>query len=291
MNQNLDLNFIPQLILPDESASDILTESLCFIFNHDDILLFYPNPEGSLPTSPKIPHLSEINELAFDSLQRQFFGIYKQSHCLAIDIHLENHATLPKNFTFIPLRQALELIQEPPLVPIMIRAKQILHWNKTTQFCGHCGKKTELNTKEPAKICPSCQALFYPQLSPVILALVYREREILLARAPHFASGLYSVVAGFVELGETAENTVAREVMEETGIALKNIQYFGSQSWSFPSHLMLGFTAEYDSGEIKIDPKEIADAQWFSLEALPRLPGAYSLSRKMIEHYLNKMNV
>jgi NAD+ diphosphatase len=121
-----------------------------------------------------------------------------------------------------------------------------------------------------------------------MLALVYHTDQILLARSAHFLPGIYSILAGFVEPGETLEQTVVREVKEEVGIAIKNLCYFGSQPWPFISNLMLGFTAEYDHGTIQIDPKEIEDAQWFSIKNLPPLPPPVSLSRRMIDHHLRK---
>jgi len=126
----------------------------------------------------------------------------------------------------------------------------------------------------------------FPHVAPVILALISRGDELLLARSPHFAPGLYSILAGFIEPGETAEQTVAREVQEEVGIQIKNIQYYGSQPWPFPSNLMIGFTAEYASGEIQIDPIEIEDAKWFNINNLPPLPTPISLSRRMIDEYI-----
>jgi NAD+ diphosphatase len=120
-----------------------------------------------------------------------------------------------------------------------------------------------------------------------MLALIWRKNEILLARSPHFLPGVYSILAGFVEPGETLEQTVTREIYEEVGITVKNLQYFGSQPWPFPSNLMLGFTAEYDKGELKVDPHELEDAQWFSIHHLPTLPRPQSLSRIMINHFIS----
>lgn len=119
-----------------------------------------------------------------------------------------------------------------------------------------------------------------------MLALIWRDDEILLARSPHFMPGIYSLLAGFVEPGEMLEQTVVREVMEEVGLTIKNLHYFSSQPWPFQSNLMLGFIAEYAAGEIQIDATEIEDAQWFPLNKLPQLPKPVSLSRQMIDKYL-----
>jgi NAD+ diphosphatase len=163
---------------------------------------------------------------------------------------------------------------------------QLLHWDKKTQYCGSCGAVTARSKIELAKHCDACKALYYPQISPVMLVLIWRENEILLARSPHFLPGTYSLLAGFVEVGETLEQTVVRETMEEVGLTIKNIRYCASQPWPFQSNLMLGFTAEYDSGAIKIDYKELEDAQWFSIDNLPGLPNTVSLSRQIIDVFL-----
>jgi NAD+ diphosphatase len=138
-----------------------------------------------------------------------------------------------------------------------------------------------------AKICKSCDHVIFPQISPVILCLIWRDNEILLARAPHFNENLYSVIAGFVEPGENLEATVAREVKEEVGVDVHKVSYFASQPWPFPSNLMIAYTAEYVSGDVVIDKTEIADAKWFSLDKLPLLPPSISLSRRLIDSFVS----
>ena len=141
---------------------------------------------------------------------------------------------------------------------------------------------------ERGKKCPNCGELFYPRISPAVIVLIKKGNEILLARSPNFPSGLYGLVAGFIEPGESAETAVVREIREEVGIEVKNITYFGTQAWPFPNSLMIGFTAEYDSGEVLPDGVEIEDAGWFSAEKLPVLPGKISISRKLIDHFLQE---
>jgi NAD+ diphosphatase len=139
-----------------------------------------------------------------------------------------------------------------------------------------------------AKECLDCGFLNFPRISPAVIVLVERENRVLLARLKRFAEELYSVIAGFVEPGETLEETVQREIEEEVGIRVKNIRYFGSQPWPFPDSLMIGFTAEYESGEIRIDETEITDARWFEPDSLPTIPGKISIARKLIDWFVDK---
>jgi NAD+ diphosphatase len=137
-----------------------------------------------------------------------------------------------------------------------------------------------------AKQCPQCKLVNYPRLSPSIIVAVRRGNELLLARSPRFPAGMYSVLAGFVEPGETLEQAVEREVQEEVGLTVKNICYFGSQPWPFPNSLMIGYRAEYAGGEIQIDRVEIEDAGWYTAEHLPAIPSRISIARQLIEAFI-----
>ena len=134
--------------------------------------------------------------------------------------------------------------------------------------------------------CPSCRLISYPRLSPSIIVLVTRGDEILLARNANWPQGMYSTLAGFVEAGESIEQTLHREVFEEVGLRVKNLKYFGSQSWPFPNSLMLGFHAEYDGGDIVCQAEEIADAQWFTIDNLPQTPPKTAISGWLIHRVL-----
>lgn len=164
-------------------------------------------------------------------------------------------------------------------------AAQIGTWARQHRFCGSCGEPMQLLETERAMRCQCCEEQHYPRLSPSMIVLITRGDEILLARSPRFASGVYSTLAGFVEPGETVEQCVVREVREEVGLEIRNLQYIASQSWPFPHSLMLGFHADYVSGDIVPQPGEIEDAQWFSLADLPMLPSRYSIARYLIELY------
>jgi NAD+ diphosphatase len=166
------------------------------------------------------------------------------------------------------------------------RAYHLLNWEKGTRFCGRCGAPTKDKEDERAKVCTACGAIVYPRISPAVITLITKGKSILLAHNAHFKAGMFSLIAGFVEPGETLEKTVAREILEEVGIEVDNIRYQGSQPWPFPDSLMLGFRAEYRSGDIKPDGIEIVEAGWFTRDTLPNLPLKGSLSRLIIEEWL-----
>jgi len=158
----------------------------------------------------------------------------------------------------------------------------VLEWDRTHRHCGVCGTPTELAAHERARRCPACGHTAYPRISPAMMALVWREGELLLARSPHYAPGMYSALAGFVEAGESVEDCVRREVAEEVGVTVTDLRYFGSQSWPFPNSLMLAFSARWAGGEIVMQEEEIEDAAWFPLDALPAIPPLFSISGYLI---------
>ncbi len=170
---------------------------------------------------------------------------------------------------------------------IVGKANQILDWYTTHRFCGRCGTPTQHHSSERAVFCPSCKSHYYPRINPCAIVLVVRGRQVLLARSARFRSGFFSCLAGFIEVGESAEDTVLREVKEEVGILVNNIRYLKSQSWPFPSQLMLGFIADYQSGEIVPEPGEIEEAGWYDIDNLPNVPiPGISVAGELIEHYV-----
>ncbi|MET1080138.1 MAG: NAD(+) diphosphatase [Pseudomonas sp.] len=183
------------------------------------------------------------------------------------------------------LRQFM-LQGDPATFKLLAYATQIGTWARQHRFCGSCGGTLLQLPGERAMQCPRCAVHHYPRLSPSMIVLVTRGEEILLARSPRFATGVYSTLAGFVEPGESVEACVAREVHEEVGLQVRNLQYLGSQGWPFPHSLMLGFHAEYAGGDIVPQPEEIEDARWFALDALPPLPSQRSIARYLIDLYL-----
>ncbi|GAB7127216.1 NAD(+) diphosphatase [Silvimonas sp. JCM 19000] len=172
---------------------------------------------------------------------------------------------------------------------IAARGRQLMSWDREHRFCGYCGTATFAADQEVARVCPHCHQRQYARVSPAIMVLIKRGRQLLLARSPHFKAGVYSALAGFVEPGEACEGTVHREVMEEVNLRVKNLRWFDSQSWPFPHSLMLAFIADYDGGDIVCQPEEIEDAQWFDIDALPDLPSHASIARRLIEHVVAEM--
>lgn len=171
----------------------------------------------------------------------------------------------------------------PDLVSLAGIGQMILHWERTSHHCGDCGELLFRLPGEWGKECAGCGNHHFPRIHPCVIGLVVRDEHILLARKPEWVPARYSLVAGFVEFGESLEEAMAREVLEETGIEIGNIRYLGSQSWPFPSQLMCGFVADYRAGEIELRDGELADADWFSLERLPALPPSRSIARHIID--------
>lgn len=253
------------------------SSALWFIFCDKHIVLI--KEAQGLP----IPQHDHINPFGFKLLYQNYLGTWQHQHCFCAEI--ESSTSLPETLILEPLRQA-GLTFGNELFNVAGRALQILQWDKNHQFCGRCGEKLVMSTTERAKLCNHCQMTHYPRISPSIIVLIKRGKDILLARSPHFTLGIYSTLAGFIEAGETAEQAVEREVMEEVGIRVKNLQYRCSQPWPFPDSLMLGFTAEHTAGEITIDGVEIEDAGWFNRDNLPELPASISIARKLINLFI-----
>jgi NADH pyrophosphatase NudC (nudix superfamily) len=174
----------------------------------------------------------------------------------------------------------------------ILRLYHIAQWQDESKYCGSCGALNEsIVADEYAKRCPQCGRKEFPRISPAVIVLITNDKgEALLAHNVHFQNNIYSLIAGFVEAGENLENAVAREIREEIGLEVGDITFVTSQNWPFPNSLMVGFTARYKSGAIQCDNNEISDAQWFSRNALPELPAHGSISRYIINQWLNNAN-
>ncbi|MEE4243322.1 MAG: NAD(+) diphosphatase [Desulfopila sp.] len=194
---------------------------------------------------------------------------------------------LPPGYELVPLRSLLGVINDR-LFKQWGKAAQLLHWYTTNRYCGSCGAQTIDHAEEPARLCPNCETIKYPQVSPCIIVLIHHHDSILLARSPRFPNNMYSTLAGFVEPGESAEECLHREIYEEVRLYVDNIRYFTSQSWPFPGQLMLGFFAEYVSGNITVDGIEICDAQWYKHNNLPVIPGKDTLAGQLIRHHFTR---
>lgn len=207
-------------------------------------------------------------------------------------VELES-ADLPDDASFVHLRALYGSIAEDEWV-LAGRAAQVLAWDRDHQFCGRCGHRTDAHESDRARICPTCGLMAFPRISPAVIMLIEREvargPEVLLAWGAQFPGRFFSALAGFVEPGESLEQCVEREVREEVGIEIEHIRYFGSQPWPFPHSLMVGFNADYVSGEIEIQEEEIVEAGWFSPNELPPVPrGGMSIAGWLIEDWLHRV--
>ena len=189
--------------------------------------------------------------------------------------------SLPDIFQAVPWSELAD-----DLITLYGLARQIAYWEKMSSHCSRCGSVMERIPATWGKRCLGCEHLHFPHIHPCVIVLIRRGGKFLLARKPEWAPGRYSLVAGFVDFGESLEECVVREVLEETGLKVEAIRYLGSQNWPFPSQLMAGFVAEYASGEISVDGDELEDARWFSREEMPdSLPPARSIARWIIDRF------
>jgi NAD+ diphosphatase len=229
--------------------------------------------------SPIVPSLEDVvREMPVGI--HHYLGQLHGADCIAIG--LPDDAAPPPGLRLTGLRALFLKLPEATLA-LAARAFQVVEWDRTHRFCGRCGTPTRDKPGERAKQCPACGYVAYPRVSPAMMVLVTRDREVLLARANRFPNAMYSALAGFVEPGETIEDCIHREVREEVGIEVTNIEYFASQSWAFPHSLMIAYTARYAGGELRPDGLEIADVQWFDVDRLPNLPTTVSISRRLID--------
>ena len=274
MTPSSAIDFAPGLHTPDPLSG----ATRCFAFSEDRILVHLENGEATVPS------LSTVEGLGLATGDRHYLGLSDGEHCFALD--LANDAEPPAAMALKGLRQLYSL-DERAFV-IAGRAFQILNWERTHRFCGRCGAATRHHENDRARECPDCGLLSFPRVSPAVIVLIQKGDEFLLARNRNFPGKRYSIIAGFVEPGETLEETVVREIREEVGIEVRDVRYFGSQPWPFPHSLMVGFTAHHDSGEIDIDGDEIVDAGWYRADNLPELPDGISISRQLIDWFLGQ---
>ncbi len=191
-------------------------------------------------------------------------------------------------FELFGLRMLAGMLEQD-LFGVVGRAMHACDWLTTSKFCGRCGTPAKRKESERSMECPACGLTTYPRISPAIITLVRKGDLALLASNAKFPGVFYSTLAGFADIGESLEETLVREVKEETGVNVKNVRYFGSQPWPFPNSLMIGFTAEWESGEIVIDPNELADAKWFAADALPAIPPPLSIARRLIDAWVEEV--
>jgi NAD+ diphosphatase len=209
-----------------------------------------------------------------------FLGVLDGRWCFAVDVLDEPDVDLD---LFRDLRALWGALDEVTWT-VAGRAAQLVDWQRTHRFCGRCATPTEPTRSERSRRCPRCGLVAFPRLAPAVITLIERDDgRILLARNVNFPAPFFSLLAGFVEPGETLEEAVARETLEEVGVTVGDITYWGSQPWPFPHSLMVGFRARYVAGEFELQADEIAEAGWFAPDELPTVPPTMSIAGRMIE--------
>jgi NAD+ diphosphatase len=262
------------------AAGEPDAESLCFVFEQTLLLVTGDPPDLRLPAHGQLANIGTA------PLRRLYLGTLGERACYAFEYSADTVA--PPGMVWQGLRTLYGRMDDS-LFALAGRALQFLDWDRTHQFCGRCATPMRHRGSERARECPACGLIAYPRIAPAVMCLITRAREILLARSPHFPPGMYSALAGFVEPGESLEQCLAREVLEETGVRITNPRYFASQPWPFPHSLMIAFVADYAGGDITPTPDEIEDAQWFTLDALPKLPGKISIARRLIDGVVGEL--
>lgn len=221
------------------------------------------------------------------------FPLLTQSHPDELLVSIEQYthyvtraiepAEVPQGYQLMPLRQILSRLDQTSFERIS-RALQLLEWQKNHRFCSHCGTATIRHVQgEFAQVCPACAYTAYPRVNPCVIVAITKGDTILLARSHRFSHAMFSLIAGFVEVGETLEQAVAREVKEEVGLEISNIRYISSQPWPFPTNIMIGFTAEYVSGDLVLQEDEIAEAAFYPFDQLPLIPPQGSIAYSLIQ--------
>lgn len=272
----VDPNEFESLVRPPENAS------------RDDAWFFIQMAGGFVCISeqgvPRPVTGDELRWMDVEVISEHYLGRHRGRCCYA----MQARGAVPEGYAMAGLRDWLGRV-EPALFDLAGRAQQIVDWHLSHQFCGRCGQQMEEHPEDRAKRCGNCELINYPKLSPSIIVLITREDQMLLARNANWPTNMFSTLAGFVEPGESIEQTVHREVLEEVGLDVQNLQYFGSQSWPFPNSLMLGFHAEYRGGDIVCQDEEIAEAHWFDINELPNIPPKTAISRWLIDEFIDQV--
>jgi NAD+ diphosphatase len=263
-------------ITPPVDAKD---GSYWFLFRSSRLLLQVKQNKLS------VPFLTGLNEVNLSSVRTQYLGTFDDRPCYSAE--LTSDSINPEGMSFYELRSLWGVLDED-LYILAGRALQIVSWDQANQYCGQCGHPTINVPGERARKCPECGLLFYPRLSPAVITAIIKDKHILLGNRAGMRGKMYTVIAGFVEPGETLEECLRREIFEEVGVRVKNLKYFGSQPWPYPNSLMIGFTAEWESGEISVDGIEVSDAGWYDAHHIPvEIPPKLSIARDLIDWFVN----
>lgn len=269
---------IPTDFLITADQPQTITDAFWFIFIGNKLLVTMGNDGAT------VLRTGDPADLGITPIRTQVVGRLGDVLCMSAEIE-----TVPERLTASNLRHLYGKLDDAHLA-VAARAVQLVDWDRTHQFCGRCGTLMEKSLIEHTKVCPNCDHRCYPRLAPAVIVAVTDGRRILLGNNARYSTReMYSVLAGFVEPGETLEQTVAREIKEEVGINVTNIRYFGSQAWPFPHSLMVGFTADYAGGELVLQD-EIRDAGWFTADNLPTYPPQPSIANDLITAFIANQN-
>ena len=271
-----DFELQGQFELAVEGPDPLAEPAFWFVFREGRLLVDRSGAEWLPPKIRRLPLLGVPTE------SPHYLGRLNGVHCYCVSALSDD---LPPKHEYVDLRGLFGRMPQD-LYLIAGRAVQIVAWDRDHRFCGRCGSDLAMVQSDRAKKCPQCGLRQFPRLSPAIMALVCRDDHVLLARGVNFPTGFFSVLAGFVEPGETLECCLRREVMEEVGLEVGDLDYFGSQPWPFPNSLMIAFTCHHVAGEIQVDGKEILEADWFRYDRLPPCPGDMSIAGKMIQSFV-----
>jgi len=270
----------PRAVYPREPAVEAMRDDVSyFAFRGRDLLVL---PDGG---RARVPDAAAWAALGLAAVRENDLGVLAGRRAVAVE--LDEEAALPAGTAAEGLRRLYGQLDEAEFKRAG-RAVQIVEWDRAHQFCGRCGEPTERVGGEFARRCPRHQVSLYPRLSPAVIVLVERGDSALLGQNARFPTRMYSTLAGFVEAGESLEETVAREIREEAGIEVRALRYFGSQPWPFPDSLMIAFHAEYAGGDLHAEPSELSDVGWFKADALPPVPPRLSIARQLIDDWVRR---
>jgi NAD+ diphosphatase len=267
------------VVAPPSAVAD--RPRLWFVVRGNEVLVRSEGERRALPDTEAMNALFPIDDA-------HYLGLLDDAACFTVEVSKDFQA--PGELFFSGVRDLFGIADED-IYSLAGRAIQIVDWDRSHRFCGRCGAPTVRLEQERARRCPTCGLMNFPRLAPAVITLVERDGKALLAQNAAFVGGFYSILAGFVEPGESLEEAVRREIREEVGIEVRDIEYFGSQPWPYPHSLMIGFRAKWESGDLVLDPTEIADAGWFAPHEFPQIPGKISISRQLIDDFVERMSV
>lgn len=256
------------------------TQAYWLVFSRSKILVAQGAPSILTTQWPALPFLHHYHD-AVEQLPPLEDPQVETPPVFILDLQAEYIEQ--DDYEWVSLRELL-MTSTQETFGVIARAWQYVHFLRTHRYCGQCGSPTERVDWEMAVQCHQCHHRCYPRVSPCVIVAIYEGSKLLLAKGVrHKDTNMYSTLAGFVESGESLEQAVHREVFEEVGVKVKDIEYFGSQPWPFPHSLMVGYIARYDSGEINVQEDEILDAQWFDINDLPKIPPKLSIAGQLID--------